>query len=246
MDRAIFIAMTGATQTMRAQAENSNNLANANTVGFKAQVAAFQSVPVLGEGYASRINAVSRGVGVNMAIGPQIDTGRQLDVAVQGQGWIAVQAPDGSEAYTRAGALHLSPAGMLTTARGMPVLGDNGPITVPAYTQLKIGGDGTISVIPTGQSPAAMASIGRIKLVNPAVSQLVQGADGLMHMRTGNPAPADASVHLASGVLEGSNVNPVDALVRMIALTRQYEMQVRTIQTENQNAQAATRLLSLN
>lgn len=246
MDHSIYLAMNGAAQTLRAQAENNANLANASTTGFKAELAAFKSVPVLGTGLATRVNAVESGNGFDASTGPQITTGRELDVAVQGQGWIAVQSPDGSEGYTRAGALQLTPAGLLTTAAGQPVLGDGGPISVPPHSSLKIGADGTVSVVPLGQPASAVASIGRIKLVNPAPADLSLGADGLMHLAGGATAPGDATVHLAAGVLEGSNVNPAEALVRMIALSRQFEMQVRGIKTADQNAQAATQLLSLN
>ena len=245
MDRAIYLAMTGATQTMRAQAENNFDLANISTDGFKAKLAAFQSVPVQGPGYASRINAVSRGVGYDFSAGPLITTGNPLDVAVQGQGWIAVQAPDGSEAYTRAGALAVNAQGMLVTATGLPVLGDNGPISVPPYSSIRIGGDGTISLVPQGQSPSSVASVGRIKLVNPPLQQLTQTGDGLFQLKSGAPAADDPTVRLASGVIEGSNVNPAEALVRMIELSRQYELQVRSIKTADQNAQAATQLLTL-
>lgn len=245
MDHAIYLAMTGATQTMRAQAENNYNLANISTDGFKSKLAAFQSVPVLGSGLDSRVNAVSRGVGYDFSDGPQITTGNPLDVAVQGQGWIAVQAANGSEAYTRDGALQVNASGMLVTANGQPVLGDSGPITVPPNSTIKIGSDGTISLVPLGQSASSIATVGRIKLVDPPLDQLTQGADGLMQLAGGGTAPAAANVRLASGVLEGSNVNPATALVNMIALSRQFELQVRSIKTADQNGQAATQLLSL-
>lgn len=242
MDRSLYVAMTGATQTMRAQAEVAHNLANANTAGFKAELSAFRSVPVLGDGERSRINAVAQGSGWDLSVGPQITTGRDLDVAVQGQGWIAVQAPDGGEGYTRAGNLQISADGLLTTATGQPVLGDGGPISVPPYTQLSIGNDGTVSVVPQGQGPATLAVVGRIKLVNPEPAQLDKGSDGLMRA-AGGSAPADAGVRLASGVIESSNVNPSEQLVRMIELARQFEMQVRGIRSADDNARAATQLL---
>lgn len=243
MDRSLYVAMTGAAQTMRAQAEVAHNLANASTSGFKAELSAFRSVPVLGDGERSRINAVAQGSGWDLSAGPQITTGRDLDVAVQGQGWIAVQAPDGSEGYTRAGGLQISADGLLTTAAGQPVLGDGGPISVPPYTQLSIGDDGTVSVVPQGQGPDTLAVVGRIKLVNPEPAQLVKGGDGMMHLAGGGSAPADAGVRVASGVIESSNVNPSEQLVRMIELARQFEMQVRGIRTADDNARAATQLL---
>ncbi|MCE5231796.1 MAG: flagellar basal-body rod protein FlgF [Mizugakiibacter sp.] len=243
MDRSLYVAMTGATQTMRAQAEVAHNLANANTAGFKAELSAFRSVPVLGDGERSRINAVAQGTGWDLSAGPQVATGRDLDVAVQGQGWIAVQAADGGEGYTRAGSLQVGADGLLTTATGQPVLGDGGPISVPPYTQLTIGNDGTVSVVPQGQGPATLAVVGRIKLVNPEPAQLAKGGDGLMRLAGDGTAPADAGVRLASGVIESSNVNPSEQLVRMIELARQFEMQVRGIRSADDNARAATQLL---
>ena len=144
MDRSLYVAMTGATQIMRAQEAVSHNLANASTVGFKSELSAFQSLPVLGQGEATRINAVARGIGADTTQGSVTSTGRSLDVAVQGSGWIAVQAPDGSEGYSRAGDLQLTADGLLTDANGNPVLGNGGPISLPASAQLRIGEDGTI------------------------------------------------------------------------------------------------------
>ena len=245
MDRSLYVAMTGATQMMRAQSEVAHNLANADTVGFKAQLSAFQPLPVQGPGLATRVNGVAQGLGVDMREGGQIDTGRELDVAVQGSGWIAVQAADGSEGYTRAGELRLTPDGLLTDARGNLVLGDGGPISVPQSTQMNIGADGTISVVPMGQTPATVAAIGRIKLVNPANDQLALGSDGLMHLNGGGTADADPAVTLKSGVLESSNVNPSQTLVQMIQLSRQYELQVKAIKSADENAQSASRLLQV-
>ena len=243
MDRSLYIAMTGASQILRAQAEVSHNLANASTVGFKAELSAFRDLPVLGEGLPTRLNAVARGSGYDFSSGTLSTTGRDLDVAVQGQGWIAVQSPNGGEGYTRAGNLQLTPDGVLTDARGNPVLGDGGPISLPPASHVDIGADGTISVVPLGQNPSTLATVDRIRLVNPPVDQLQQGDDGLMHLANGGSAPADANVQLASGVLEGSNVNPSTALVKMIELSRQFEMQVQAIHDADQNAQAASQLL---
>ena len=245
MDHSLYVAMTGATQMMRAQSEVAHNLANADTVGFKAQMSAFQPLAVQGQGLPTRVNGVAYGQGVDMRQGGQIDTGRELDVAVQGEGWIAVQAPDGSEAYTRAGSLQLTADGLLTDDRGNPVMGDGGPITVPQSTQMTIGADGTLSVVPMGQTPETIAAIGRLKLVNPGVDQLQQGTDGLMHLVGGGNAPTDPAVTLKSGALESSNVNPSETLVQMIQLSRQYELQIRSIKSADENAQSASRLLQM-
>ncbi|MGH8157260.1 MAG: flagellar basal-body rod protein FlgF [Rhodanobacter sp.] len=243
MDHSIYVAMTGATQTMRAQEAVSHNLANASTVGFKGELSAFQSLPVLGGGQATRINAVAQGLGQDFAQGSSTTTGRSLDVAVHGSGWIAVQAPDGSEGYTRAGDLQLTADGQLTDARGNPVIGSSGPISVPDSAQISIGTDGTISTVPTGEGPAAVTALDRIRLVNPDSTQLVQGNDGLMHMADGGQADVDPSVGVTSGALEGSNVNASTELVKMIALSRQYDMQVKSIKSAEDNAEASTKLL---
>jgi flagellar basal-body rod protein FlgF len=182
-------------------------------------------------------------VGQDQTQGSIQHTGRTLDVAVNGPGWIAVQAPDGSEAYTRAGDLQLGADGSLTDTRGNPVMGTAGPITVPDSAQIAIGKDGTISTVPMGQSPGTVAAVGQIKLVNPDPAQLSEGIDGLMHMNDGSTASVDSSVTLTSGALEASNVNPSSELVKMISLSRQYEMQVRSLKTAEDDADDSTKLL---
>jgi len=246
MDRSVYVAMTGATQIMRAQDAVSHNLANASTVGFKSQLSAFQSVPVLGDGTPVRINAVAHGIGQSSAQGSPVNTGRSLDISVRGAGFIAVQALDGSEGYTRAGDLQLTADGGLTDSRGNPVLGSSGPISIPPATDISVGSDGTISTVPQGQGPNSVSQIDRIKLVNPDVAQMTQGGDGLMHMSDGSTAGADENVTIASGELEGSNVNPSAELVKMIALSRQYDMQVKSIKTSEDNADSSIKLLQSN
>ena len=243
MDRSVYVAMTGATQIMRAQDAVSHNLANASTVGFKSELNAFQSVPVLGQGLGTRINAVAQGIGQDVAQGTISTTGRSLDVSVQGGGWIAVQTPDGNEGYTRAGDLQLTADGGLTDSRGNQVLGNSGPINLPDAAQISIGNDGTVSTVPLGQGPDSVATVDRIRLVNPDPSQMQMGSDGLMHMNDGTQAPTDADVRLSSGTLEGSNVNPSAELVKMISLSRQYDMQVKSIRTSEDNADSAKQLL---
>jgi flagellar basal-body rod protein FlgF len=243
MDRSVYVAMTGATQIMRAQEAVSHNLANASTVGFKSELSAFQSVPVLGSGASSRINAVAQGIGQSGEQGSSITTGRSLDVSVRGSGYIAVQSADGTEGYTRAGDLQLTADGQLTDSRGNAVMGSSGAITIPPSAEISIGVDGTISNVPLGQGPNSVSTLDRIKLVNPDPTQLTQGGDGLMHMADGSSAGADDTVTLASGVLEGSNVNASSELVKMIALSRQYDMQVKSIKTSEDNADSAIKLL---
>lgn len=244
MDRVIYVAMTGAKHTMRANQVNTNNLANINTTGFRGDLATFQSKPIEGAGYPSRINSVANTAGSDFTPGSLITTGRELDVAVQGEGWIAVQAADGEEAYTRAGDFTVNNAGMLLTAAGQPVLGNSGPIAVPPFSKLEIGKDGTISLLPVGQAPNTLAVVDRIKLVNPPREQLSKTAEGLF--RTGNgEQPADANVTLASGVLETSNVNGVSALVNMIELSRHLEVQVKLIKQAEDNDAATAQVMRL-
>jgi flagellar basal-body rod protein FlgF len=243
MDRSVYISMTGATQTMRAQDAVSHDLANASTVGFKSELSEFQSMPVLGPGAQTRVNAVAQGIGKDYSPGAIQQTGRSLDVAVKGSGWIAVQAADGGEAYTRAGDLQLGSDGSLTDGRGNPVLGTAGPINVPNSAQISIGSDGTISTVPMGQGPNTIAAVGQIKLVNPDPTQLSEGSDGLMHLADGSAADADPSVSLSPGALEASNVNPSSELVKMISLSRQYEMQVRSIKTAEDDSDDSMKLL---
>ena len=245
MDRMLYVAMSGAKETLRAQAVNNHNLANASTTGFRADLAAFQSRAVDGTGFASRVYTQSASTGWDRQQGALQTTGRELDVAVNGPGWIAVQGPDGKEAYTRAGDLQLDSTGQLTTGSGHPVLGDGGPISVPPYSSLFVAGDGSISIVAQGQSPQSTTTIGRIKLVNPADAQIDRGDDGLFRMKDGSEAPADATVKLASGVLEASNVNAAESMVNMIELSRHFEMQVKAIRSAEENAQAATKLMSL-
>ena len=236
----VYVAMTGAKQTMRAQTLVSNNLANANTDGFRADLAYFGSAPVYGGGHPTRVNGITEGGGFNHSSGVLISTGRDLDVAVKGPGWIAVQASDGTEAYTRAGALNITSLGLLETGTGELVLGDNGPVAVPErQTVVSIGVDGTISIVPQGQGPQTTAEVGRIKLVNPDPALLTKGADGLVRLMDGSAASADASVQLSAGHLESSNVNLAAELIDMIGLARQFELQVRMMQTADDNATRA-------
>jgi len=245
MDRMLYVAMTGARETLRAQTANNHNLANASTVGFKADLQAFQSRQVVGDGYASRVYAEASSTGYDGTVGALMSTGRDLDVAVQGKGFMAVQGFDGREAYTRAGDLRVDADGQLRTGTGLAVMGDAGPIAVPPRASLVVGGDGTISIVPLGQGPETKAVVGRIKLVNPADEDLTKGTDGLFRMKDGSDAPADASTRLAAGVLESSNVSVADAMVQMIELSRRFDMQVRAMRSAEDNGAASARLLSM-
>lgn len=245
MDRVVFVVASGAKQLMRAQSVNANNLANVNTIGFQADLANFRAQLVDGPGYESRAYALGENAGARFEKGTIQSTGRPLDVAVNGDGWIAVQAMDGTEAYTRAGNLRVNINGQLLTGAGHPVMGESGPIVIPEFEKLEIGRDGTISVRPIGQQPSTLAEVGRIKLVAPEHSELVKGEDGLLRTRTGGAAPATTEVTLLSGALESSNVNSVEALVDMIGLARQYEMSVKIMQTAKEMDEQTAQLMSL-
>src|SRR4029453_278360 len=174
MDRFLYISMSGAKETLRAQTANNHNLANASTTGFRADMSAFQTRTVAGSGYASRAYATNSTQGWDPTQGYLVSTGRDLDVGVTGPGWMAVMGADGREAYTRAGDLRVDPSGLLLTGAGHQVMGEGGPISVPQNTSLTIGGDGTISVIPLGQGAETTAMVGRIKLVNPPAADMTR------------------------------------------------------------------------
>lgn len=242
MDRMIYLSMSGAKATMQRQDSLANNLANASTVGFRAELQAFRSVPVEGSGASTRVYALESTPGFSAEAGPITATGRPLDVAMRGNAWLSVQGLDGTEAYTRAGSLMLSSDGTLSTAAGLPVLGDGGPIQVPPNSDVSIGQDGTVSASTNGRS----TPVGRLKLVTPdAENALTRGADGLFRA-AGGDLPADANARLQDGALEGSNVSPVENMVAMISAARQFEAQMKMLQTAEGNEKAAAQLLALN
>lgn len=246
MDRLIYTAMTGAKHAFLQQAGTAHNLANASTIGFRAMEHKFRSVPVQGDGMPTRAFTVDASVSDTFDQGPMMATGRPLDVAVQGAGWIAVETANGQEAYTRAGNLQINANGQLQTASGLNVLSDGGPIAVPPDNSVTIAPDGTVSVVPLYGTRNNANDVGRIKLVNPPENELVRGDDGLFRTRNGQPADADENVRLATETLEGSNVNPVDSMITMISLARQFEMQIRMLQTADANAGKADQILSMN
>lgn len=245
MDRLVYTAASGAKQILERQATAAHNLANVSTTGFKAQLDVFRAVPIEGQGLPTRTLVVANTVGADMSEGASQTTGRELDIAVKGQGWVAVQMPDGSEAYTRAGALKISDAGLLQTANGLNVVGDGGAIAIPPEVTVQIGNDGTVASIATTTKPGASTVLGRIKLVNPPAQDLVRGDDGLFRTRDGQAAPLDPNVQVSAGMLEGSNVNPVDVMVDMIGLARAFELQMNLLKNAENNEAKATQLLAL-
>lgn len=245
MDRLIYTAMTGAKGTLDQQAAVSHNLANAASTGFRTEMHKLRAVEVQTEALHTRAFTVDASVATDFSTGPLQYTGRAYDVAVEGKGWLTVQTPDGSEAYTRDGSLEVSANGVLQTRSGLPVLSATGtPITLPPDTEIVIGADGTISSLQSNQLNVVNV-VDRLKLVNPPEAELVRGDDGLFRTAGGTAQPADETVKVAGGYLEGSNVNVVDQMVTMISLARQFEMQTRMLQTAEQNDRAAAQVLSL-
>lgn len=241
MDRFIYTAMTGANAAVHRQQVLTHNLANVSTPGFRAELSTFRAVPVRGDGATTRVFALEATAGHDMKPGAMQITGRALDVAAQGDAWFAVQGLDGTEAYTRAGAFEVNAEGTLVTANGLPVLGDGGPIVVPANAQVDIGADGTVNT-RVGNEPGQVA--GRLKMVVPdADNPIRRGDDGLYRSPQGDPLPASEVARLQHGALEGSNVNPVEAMVGMIAAARQYELQMRMLQNGEGNDRSAAQLL---
>jgi len=245
MDRVIYIAMTGAREVMRQQASVAHNLANVSTHGFRQELNVFRALPVVGEGAKTRAFVIQTTPRSDFTQGALQLTGRPLDVALRGPGWIAVQGPDGQEAYTRMGHLQVSQNGILQTTNGLNVLGDAGPLAVPPDQDVLIGKDGTVSTVPVGQNLTAVAIAGRIKLVNPPEETLVRGEDGLFRQKNGEPAPAAANVTLVAGALESSNVNPAESMVNMISLARQFDMQMRVIRAAEDNHRSGDRVLTM-
>lgn len=238
MDRLIYLSMAGAKATMQRQDTLANNLANVSTTGFRAELAAFRAVPVEGSGASTRVYALETTPGYDSTPGQVSGTGRNLDVAMKGDAWLAVQGLDGTEAYTRAGSLEVSADGTLVTRGGLTVLGDGGPIQVPPNVELSIGGDGTVSATAAG---GRSTSVGRLKLVTPE-APLTRGTDGLF--RAADELPADPNARLQDGALEGSNVSAVETMVAMIAAARQFEAQMKSLSTAEGNDKAAAQLLS--
>lgn len=246
MDRMIYIGMSGAKHTLEQQASVANNMANVSTPGFRAQLNNFRAVPVVGEEAATRAFVVASTPGVDMASGPITETGRALDVAINGDGWLALQVP-GGEAYTRVGNLQVAADGQLTTMDQRPVLGEDGPMVVPPGAQVMITKDGLVSALGAGDPATGAAAVGRLKLVRPAPADLVRGDDGLFRLRDGlAAAQADPGVTLTTGAIEGSNVNPIEAMVDMISNARRFEMQMKVVQSADSNDQHANQLLSIN
>jgi len=243
MDRMIYLSMTGAKAALHRQETLANNLANVSTTGFRAQLASFRAVPVRSDDAATtRVFSLEATAGHDDSPGTIRATGRALDVAAQGGAWFAVQGFDGLEAYTRAGSFEVGADGNLVTSSGMLVMGDGGPVQIPDGAAVQFAPDGTISTTQPGQAPVVA---GRLKMVTPQ-EKLVRGEDGLFRDPQGFGLPADPLARLQDGALEGSNVNAVESMVAMISAARQFEAQMRMLQTAESNERSASQLLSIN
>ncbi len=246
MDKLIYVAMTGAAHIDRAQTLHSNNLANVGTTGFRADFAQARSVQLYGDGYNSRVYALAEQPGSDFKQGAFVQTGRDLDTAIAGEGFFAVKGPDGKEAYSRSGDFLVDPVGALRDGAGRQVLGDGGPISLPPYDKLYIGADGSVTIQPEGQGPEALVQIDRLKLVKPDQGAVTKGTDGLMHTKDDRPLPSSPDVSIVSGQLEGSNVNAVNEMTSILELARQFDLEVRLMKSAEQNDETATRLLQIN
>ncbi|WP_288497403.1 flagellar basal body rod protein FlgF [uncultured Erwinia sp.] len=250
MDHAIYTAMGAASQTLDQQAVTAANLANASTPGFRAQLNAARAVPVEGLSLPTRTLVTASTPGSDMSQGALDYTERPLDVAMQGDGWLAVQTADGTEAYTRNGNMEVSPAGQLTV-QGNVVMGDGGPIAVPQGAEITIAADGTITALNPGDAPNATVQLGKLKLVKASGSELQRGDDGMFRLTAaaqttrGATLPLDATMKVMPGVLEGSNVSTTQTMVDMIANARRFEMQMKVISSVDENEQKANQLLSM-
>ena len=245
MDKMLYLSMTSASNGLLGQATVANNLANANTPGFKADLEQFRSMPVFGDGLPSRAYALQERPTADFSEGGVRRTGNPMDFAINGDGWIAVLAEDGTEAYTRRGDLQVNSLGIITNGSGHVVLGNGGPIALPPVEKLEIGVDGTISMRPVGQDERSITVVDRVKLVNPPATQLYKGADGLFRMKDGSQAEIDASIRLIPESQEQSNVNIVASMVQMIELARRYEMDIKAMESAKQNDEVGTCVLSM-
>lgn len=246
MDKMLYVAMSGASQNSLAQRAHANNLANISTSGFRRDFEQARSMPVFGDTFPSRVYAMSERPGTDFTPGALQETGRDLDVAIAGEGWIAVQSADGSEAYVRTASLQVDALGQLRTGNGLPVMGNSGPIAIPPEQKVEIGQDGTISIRALGEAPNVVAEVDRIKLVNPDPKQLLKGADGLIRVKDPQqPAQVDGNVRVTSGFIEASNVNAVEEMTAILSLSRQFELSVKMMRTAEDNSSAMARVLQL-
>jgi flagellar basal-body rod protein FlgF len=245
MDRMIYSSLAAMRGAMTRQATIANNLANVNTAGFRGEYSAAESLWLRGAGMQGRASVSNEVTGADMHAGAIAATGRDLDIAIDGDALLAVQASDGSEAYTRRGDLQLSDSGLLTTGDGAPVLGEGGPITLPPADSVSVGPDGQVWIVPQGGDPATPQAVERLKLATPAGSKVSKGLDGLFRVAGGGALPGDPDARLTPKSLEGSNVNATQALVDMIDASRSWEAQVKLLTTAQDLDKSAADLMRL-
>lgn len=245
MDKMLYISMTGASQNTKALQAHANNLANVSTSGFRRDFEQARSMPVFGDGLPARAYAMTERPGTDFTAGTLQETGRDLDVAVKGDAWIAVQAPDGSEAYVRTASMQVDTLGVLRTGTGLPVMGNAGPIAIPPEQKIEIGEDGTITIRALGESPDVMAEVDRIKLVMPDRRELEKGVDGLIRGKNGQEFAPEANARMISGFTESSNVNAVAEMTAMLSLSRQFELHVKMMRTAEENSSSVARIMQL-
>jgi flagellar basal-body rod protein FlgF len=245
MDRLIYTSLSAMRGAMSRQAATANNLANVNTAGFRGEIAAAQAVWLKGGELQPRALSSEQIMGADMRQGAVTETGRSLDIAIEGDALLAVQAPNGEEGYTRRGDLQQSDSGLLTTGDGNPVYGEQGPITLPPAESIKIDRDGSIWVVPLGGDPNQPQLVDRLKLASPTGSNVLKGLDGLFRVEGGGALPSDPSARVTSGSLEGSNVEATSALVEMIEASRAWETQMKLISTAREMDTSAADLMRL-
>lgn len=245
MDKLIYTAASGLKSHMAAQAAIANNMANASTIGFRAEKVNFNSLLLKGAGFDSRQPASENITDFDRSAGAITTTGRNLDIAIPGDQWMAVQANDGSEGYTRRGDLSISATGVLETGDGFPVMGSGGPITVPPATSVSIAQDGTISIIPVGGDAKNPQVIDRIKFASAQGSQTSKGLDNLIHVQGGGILPTDENAKCISGALEQSNVNMTQSLVDMIENQRSYEVQANLMKSAKDMDESAASVMRM-
>ena len=245
MDRLIYTALSGMRGAMARQTTTANNLANANTTGFRAEMSSASALWVRGPGFETRAPVSQEVVAADMAPGSVTQTGRDLDVAMQGDALLAVQADDGSEAYTRRGDLQVSATGVVTTGDGHPVLGDGGPLSLPPADSVRIANDGAIWIVPAGGDPNQPQQVDRLKLTTPAGTRIQKGLDGLFRVADGGALPSDPDARLVPNALEGSNVNTSQTLIEMIEASRSWDTQLQLITQAREMDTSAADLMRL-
>ena len=245
MDRLIYTSLTAMRGSMSRQTAIANNLANAQTPGFRADIANAQSLWLDGSGLDARAMASEEVLGADMRAGTVTQTGRDLDIAMQGDALLVVQATNGEEAYTRRGDLQISPSGLLTTGDGHPVQGGQGPVTIPPADAISIDQEGRVWVVPQGGDPENPQEVDRLRLATPTGSEIAKGLDGLFRVKGGGILPDDPEARLLTRSIEGSNVTATSALVEMIEASRSWDTQLKMISDVRDMDSATANLMQL-